>query len=569
MFYSEFIYRCAVVLNELRCPISGKELIYKAPFVRSDHGYCFNKLKSLESLPFVKTGFNGNGNKKYQWHDDFRIVSLKYGAGPNHGGDSHDWFCYTKAGKYYVSVPQNIYPLAGDTCVIRITDTYRREAELVQVLRRTDSLVECVVEEQNNEFYGRPVKSTVYANSVKFRPDSGVNRGERVLLLPDAWMTNGRPVGTVKRVLNSGTEFTEDFRAVILDKYGIGHAGVVTEDIPPNEPNGLSKSVIDNYADMSRFPWIAVGRKDAAFSVRRFGDYYKAAVCITHLPKYIPLGGPIDTEFRKYGETCRLRDRVMPIIGLHDAPMLDLTVSGWHVGVYFEFKIGADGKILSWDAIECFMPAADYVTVGDLDSYLSRREWGFESQHPNTLQCIMEFAELTFVLSGHRDEYSAFSCSYLDKYTDLLWVVDACVTASLKTVDFPFIGSKCIIPDDFDLFRKDRLKTSVLNTIRYETITRYAASRPVEKKSGFVIRVADAANRYADFINLGLYISHLRHTLANDEREAAWIPVAGKIADEMNHVDRRVRSAEREYALRFDNAVKELSAGRSMAATTH
>lgn len=523
-------------------------------------------------------------NGKLRWNSNYFISkSLAFGR---------RFYAYYNKDKYRVSVPVGSYLLDEDVVVLKIKDQKRLEAELIDIVSRTQKRI--VGTMATSAING--MAFVIPDNYQRYPTDIFIGAGQstdplsycKVEVQINRYETKRKPCGTVVRMIHNAIEHLDKHIPAMMARYGLKYsfnqieidvAAKIKKTISQNEYVG--KLLLD---DRRVF---LIGNKefsDIAFAVNQLEDTYEVDICIPDVVSQIPEGSVLDQAARDRGFSISHDKYHSPMIPDSATSNILFTEAQKRLSLVIRAVFDATGRILTFEPFEAVICPQKRILSSDVDLYTKKPNEAFEVEYCDILD---EFLKLRNLFELQNTDYLLFEKSNSDSYSKKLIlffknIYDSAVASALHNMDIPFLYTTCDEPDEFDLHRltiqcesigmnmgmiENELKSlegiemivdrTTDKHIKKALIEQYKASIPTEKydtepkkhhllNAEYHCNASSPCDKYADLFNQRILKRYIRKTIMNEHVfDRLRIDVC-EISDRLNHMRSAVTEVEKE-----------------------
>lgn len=521
---------------------------------------------------------------KLRWNNDYFISkSLIFGR---------RFYAYYNKDKYRISISVGKYPLDEDIVVLKIKDRKRLEAELIDIVSRTQKRIvgTMAISAVNGMAFVVP------DNYQRYPTDIFIGSGQstdplsycKVEVQINKYETKRKPCGTVVRMIHNAIDHLDKHIPAMMARYGLKYdfnqseidaAAKIKKTISQN--GYIGKPLLD---DRKVFLISDKQFSDIAFAITRVDDTYELDICIPDVVSQIPEGSVLDQAALNRGFSIFHDKYHIPMIPDSATSNMMFAEAQKRLALVVRAIFDATGHIVTFEPFEAVICPQKRILSSDLDAYEEKPNDAFEVKYCDILD---ELLKLKGLFELQNTGYLLFEKSNSDLYSKKLIlffknIYDSVVASALHNMDVPLLYTTCDEPDEFDLHRltiqcesigmdmgvmENELKSlegveMIVNrttdkNIKKALIEQYKTSVPTEKydtepKKHYLLNAeyhcnaSSPCDKYADVFNQRIFKRYIRKTIMNEHvLERLRINVY-EMSDRLNHMRSAVTEVEKE-----------------------
>lgn len=521
---------------------------------------------------------------KLRWNNDYFISkSLIFGR---------RFYAYYNKDKYRISISVGKYPLDEDVVVLKIKDRKRLEAELIDIVSRTQKRIvgTMAISAVNGMAFVVP------DNYQRYPTDIFIGSGQstdplsycKVEVQINKYETKRKPCGTVVRMIHNAIDHLDKHIPAMMARYGLKYdfnqseidaAAKIKKTISQN--GYIGKPLLD---DRKVFLISDKQFSDIAFAITRVDDTYELDICIPDVVSQIPEGSVLDQAALNRGFSIFHDKYHIPMIPDSATSNMMFAEAQKRLALVVRAIFDATGHIVTFEPFEAVICPQKRILSSDLDAYEEKPNDAFEVKYCDILD---ELLKLKGLFELQNTGYLLFEKSNSDLYSKKLIsffknIYDSVVASALHNMDVPLLYTTCDEPDEFDLHRltiqcesigmdmgvmESELKSlegveMIVNrttdkNIKKALIEQYKTSVPTEKydtepKKHYLLNAeyhcnaSSPCDKYADVFNQRIFKRYIRKTIMNEHvLERLRINVY-EMSDRLNHMRSAVTEVEKE-----------------------
>lgn len=544
---------------------------------------------------------------KLRWNNDYFISkSLIFGR---------RFYAYYNKDKYRISISVGKYPLDEDVVVLKIKDRKRLEAELIDIVSRTQKRIvgTMAISAVNGMAFVVP------DNYQRYPTDIFIGSGQstdplsycKVEVQINKYETKRKPCGTVVRMIHNAIDHLDKHIPAMMARYGLKYdfnqseidaAAKIKKTISQN--GYIGKPLLD---DRKVFLISDKQFSDIAFAITRVDDTYELDICIPDVVSQIPEGSVLDQAALNRGFSIFHDKYHIPMIPDSATSNMMFAEAQKRLALVVRAIFDATGHIVTFEPFEAVICPQRRILSSDLDAYEEKPNDAFEVKYCDILDELLKIKGL-FELQN--TGYLLFEKSNTDLYSNKLIshfknIYDSVAAYALHNIDIPLIYTACDEPDEFDLHRlviqcesiginidetKNKLKSiedveSIINNISDKKIKKaimeqYKAAVPEEKYEAIPKRhhslnaeyhcnVSSPCNRYADLFNQRIFKRYIRKTIMNEHVLNRLRVDVYEISEKLNHVRSAITEVKKELVGFSSSSVFEKSAKTAVSCVAY
>ena len=521
---------------------------------------------------------------KLRWNNDY-FISKSFIFGRR-------FYAYYNKDKYRISISVGKYPLDEDIVVLKIKDRKRLEAELIDIVSRTQKRIvgTMAISAVNGMAFVVP------DNYQRYPTDIFIGSGQstdplsycKVEVQINKYETKRKPCGTVVRMIHNAIDHLDKHIPAMMARYGLKYdfnqseldaAAKIKKTISQN--GYVGKPLLD---DRKVFLISDKQFSDIAFAITRVDDTYELDICIPDVVSQIPEGSVLDQAALNRGFSIFHDKYHIPMIPDSATSNMMFAEAQKRLALVVRAIFDATGHIVTFEPFEAVICPQKRILSSDLDAYEEKPNDAFEVKYCDILD---ELLKLKGLFELQNTGYLLFEKSNSDLYSKKLIsffknIYDSVVASALHNMDVPLLYTTCDEPDEFDLHRltiqcesigmdmgvmESELKSlegveMIVNrttdkNIKKALIEQYKTSVPTEKydtepKKHYLLNAeyhcnaSSPCDKYADVFNQRIFKRYIRKTIMNEHvLERLRINVY-EMSDRLNHMRSAVTEVEKE-----------------------
>lgn len=308
--------------------------------------------------------------------------------------------CYTyyNQNKFIVNT-DDVFPIDGDTVLVKITDGKRLLGNVVKVLKRTDKHIAGIFVKQGLQSFVIPedksrYKYDLYVENVM---DEETPNYAKVDTVVEPFDTGLKPVGKIVRVIRNSTEDSARNKLSTLAKHGFSSKfskealEEATKIKKKVSHTAFKESVlIDN-------PVFIISDKNTAhtaYSAKKNKNGFEITVYTIDVAAKVVEGSILDKEAYKKALACCLNDE---FINIFPQDLLDSKIAfaegQKRAAIAFKLVYDTNGNRQSCDVFEAIVEPCACIIPNEFMQYMTYRGETFENENFNIIENLMSLAE--------------------------------------------------------------------------------------------------------------------------------------------------------------------------------
>ena len=351
----------------------------------------YNKIvEKIQQLPFVISS-----DDMLQWNDKYFIGKL-YVQGV--------LFTYRNQDKFVLDVESDMFPIDGDTIVVKVTDEKRLTGKIDCVIKRTSKTIRGILTKCGEFNFIIPEDKQKYRNDIFVDGMlSEVENYSKVEIQLEEFNTNRKPVGSISRVLRSSVSDGDKNKLATLAKHGFNKK--FTQDVI-DEANDCKKRIsMSTYSNriIVNEPVFIISDSyysDYAFSASKNQSGYDITVYIPDIASKVCEGTLLDKTAKEKAISCRLNDErieILPSDFLNDK--IRFSEASKKAAIAFKMHFDANGHRNGFDVFEAVVMPCKAINAFELFQYLKYRDEVFEDNYYSIIDDIFALVDLYNIMN--------------------------------------------------------------------------------------------------------------------------------------------------------------------------